>query len=334
MKRITTLTITCFLVTLISVSIVTAQGIDGPTVLKKMLDAEKKVSFTAHQVTTIARKPAVTSEQIIYKAGNRGMRMEYIEPPGLRGEVMADDGKTLVHYIPKEKVARKHPSRLAIMGMRTGQAGKAFSRGGFQVNLVGKDKIAGRNAYVIEVRPKMRRGVPARKFWVDTEKWIKLKTEDIAPDGTVTSMSYYTKIDFVNDIPNAKFHIDLPDGVRIEQDRGDRHSMSIEQARQKAGFRVLAPSYLPSGFKAAGATVMPFRHGQLVVVRFSDGVSSFSLFQTPGRMLNPKFLQRLHEGPVQPGKGIYSWRQGNLNFTIIGPAISSDQMHRIAASVK
>lgn len=330
MKR-TILAIACF-ITIIGAA--SAQEIDGPMVFKKMLEAEQQVSFTAHQVTTIARKPAVTSEQIIYKAGNRGMRMEYIDPPSLRGEVMADDGKTLMHYIPKEKVVRKHPSRLAAMGMRADQAGKAFSRGGLQVNLVGRDRIAGRNAYVIEVMPKMRQGSPPRKFWVDTKKWVKLKTEDIAPDGTIASMSYYTKIEFVNNIPDAKFHINLPEGVRVEQGREGKHSISIKQARQKAGFRVLEPSYLPPDFKPAGATVVPFRGGKLVALRYSDGVSSFSLFQTPGRMLNPKFLERLHEGPVQPGKGIYSWRHGSLNLTIVAPTMSQDQMRRIADSIK
>ena len=324
--------ITAKMLFLLAVGAAMAEPIDGPTVLKRMLEAEGRVAFTAHQVTTLARGPSLTSEQIVYRAGFRGMRIEYIEPPRLKGEIRADDGRALVHFVPKANVVKIGPSGLAALRTRTEQAAQGFRKGNLSVELVGKDKIAGRTAYVIEVRPKLRRKAPTRKFWVDSEKWVKLKTEDIAPDGTVASMSYYTKIDFVNAIPDEKFRFKAPPGVRVER-RMAPAPVSIEKARELVGFRVLEPAYLPPGFKPAGAMVQPFRRGKLVVIRYTDGVSSFSLFQTPGRMLKPRFLERLHEGPVQPDKGIYSWRKGNLNLTIIGQ-LPMDQIRKIASSVK
>lgn len=310
-----------------------AQELDGRAVLKNMLEAEAGTAFIAHEVTTLARGPAVTSEQIVYRAGFKGMRMEYLEPPTLKGEIRADDGRVLAHLIPKEKVLRIRPSRIAALKAWTGHIAHAFERGNLIVNLIGRDKIAGRSAYVLEVKPKLRHKGPTRKLWIDAEKWIKLKTEDIAPGGAVVSMSYYTKIDFVNTIPDEKFRIEPGPGVRVEREPMPLSWIPIEKARQQAGFRILEPEYLPPGFKLAGATVVPFRGGKLVGLRYTDGVSTLSLFQTPGRILSPRFLERLHEGPVQPREGIYSWRQGQINLTIVG-RIPTDEIRRVAGSVK
>jgi len=310
-----------------------ADPIDADTVLRKMLDSESSVSFTARQITTISRKPSLTSEQIVYRSGFRGMRIEYVEPALMRGEIMADDGRQLAHFIPKAKVLKIRPSRLAHLRLRTEQAVEASREGHLTAELVGRDKIAGRAAYLIVVKPKSHRHGPTRKFWVDTEKWIKLKTEDIAPDGSVASTSYYTEIDFVNSISDEKFRFDAPPGVRVEREAGPPGALPLDKAREMVKFRILEPAHLPPGFKFVGASVMPFREGKFVALRYSDGVTSFSLFQTPGRTLHPKFLHRLHEGPVRPGKGIYSWRRGELNLTLVGP-LSSEEIRKIAASMK
>lgn len=310
-----------------------AQQPDARTVLQRMLKAEASAAFTAHQVTTISGKRSVTSEQIVYRDGLKGMRMEYLSPPGLRGEIMVDDGKTLAHFIPKANVVKIRPSRLAALSAGTDQVAQAFSRGNLQVELVGRDEIAGRTAYIVEVKPALRRRGAGRRFWVDAEKWVKLKTEDIGPGGVVVSTSCYTRIDFVSAIPDQKFRFEPPPGVRVEQEGVPPHMLSVGDAQRQVKFRILEPSYLPAGFKPVGATVVPFRGGKLVALRYTDGVSSFSLFQTPGQTLNPRFLQRLHEGPVRPGKGIYSWRHGDLNLTLVG-RFPADEAGRIADSVK
>lgn len=331
-RRITTIGISALLLALVSGNVTWAAQPDARTILKRMLEAEGRVIFTAHQVTTLSKEPAVTSEQTVYRNGFKGLRMEYTYPPSLNGEVMADDGRVLAHLVPKEKVLRMRPSRLANLRMRAEQLVQGFGRGLLKVELVGKDKIAGRTAYVVEVGPKLRRQGQTRKFWIDTEKWIKLKTEDISPDGAVASTSYYTKISFVDSIPADKFRLESPPGVRVEHEKLPDSMITIDKARQKAGFRILEPSRLPPGFKAMGATVIPFRGGKLVALRYTDGVTSFSIFQAPGNALDPRFVRRLHEGPIRRA-GMYSWRVGNMNLTAVGQ-LPQDQMRMIASSVK
>lgn len=308
-----------------------AFAIDGRTVLANMLKAEGSVVYIAHEVTTLAREPALTSEQTVYRAGFKGMRTEYTQPDFLKGEIRADDGRVLAHLIPRDRVLEMRPSRIAGMREWAEHSARGLQKGEIEIELVGKDKIAGRNAYVLEVNPRHHHH-GKRKFWVDTEKWIKLRTEDITPDGTVASMSYYTKIDF-DSIPDDKFRIEAPEGYRVVREPGPPRMMPLEKARRIAGFRILEPTYLPSGFKVAGAAIIPFRGGKIVSIRYTDGVNTLSLFQARGDMLNPRFLRRLHEGPVQPGRGVYSWRKGELNLTIIS-RISMDDIRQVAGSMK
>jgi outer membrane lipoprotein-sorting protein len=322
----------CFLLIFAAVSSAHAE-IDGQTALRNMLEAESKVSFIAHEVTTLARGPAVTSEQIVYRAGMKGMRMEYLSPPQLKGEIRADDGKTLAHYIPQKKVLHIRPSRIASRRNWAEHGHRFFRPDHLDVQLVGRDKIAGRSAYVVEVRPRADGKEPRRKFWIDTRKWIKLRTEEIAPDGTVLSMTYFTKIDFVDSIPDSKFHIEPPPGVSVEKEREHPHEMSMEEARRHVDFTILEPSYVPPGFKFTGAGILPFREGKLIVLRYTDGVSTISMFQTPGERLNPKFLEHLREGPSRSDAGVYTWRVRDMNLTIVG-RISQDEIRRMAASVK
>lgn len=329
MKRITHTTILALLVLATALAAHSDQ-MDGRAALKKMFEAESKVSYIAHEVTTLARGPAMTSEQTVYKAGDKGMRMEYTSPDGLKGEIRADDGHVLAHYIPEKKVLRMRQSRLASAHSWMAHADRMFGR--VDVEMVGRDKMAGRSAYVVEIKPHSGRG-PSRKIWIDTEKWIKLKTEEIGPDGTVLSMSYFTKIDFVGSISGQKFHVDAPPGVRVEHEEHEPHTVPIERAKHEAGFQVLVPSYLPQGFKSEGAAVIPFRDGKIVAIRYTDGVSMFSLFQTPGERLNPRFIERLHHGPDRAGMEVFTWRVGDISFTIVGQ-ISQDEIRRIARSVK
>jgi negative regulator of sigma E activity len=307
--------------------------LSGRDVLKRMLEAEGKVSFIAHEVTTLARGPALTSEQTVYRAGFRGMRMEYLEPPAMKGEIRTDDGKVLAHYIPSDKVLKLRPSRIAGVREWTGHHERFSEHENLEVQLVGRDKIAGRDAYVIAIQPHFRKPGPTRKFWVDASKWVKLKTEEIAPSGTVLSTSYFTKIDFVSSIPNEKFHIEPPPGVRIEREEEHPRFGSIKEARRQVDFKILEPTYLPSGFKLAGAGVIPFRDGKIVVLRYTDGVGTLSLFQTTGDKLSPKFLEHLRHGPSRSGGEVYSWQEGNLNLTIVS-RLPLDDVRRIAASVK
>lgn len=333
MLRKTYITIFAVLISLSLVSSVCAEKIDGKTVLTKMLENEGKACYKAQQITVLTKPPSITSEQTVYRDGLRGMRIEYLEPKALRGEVMTDDGITYGHYIKSKNTLMMEPSRVEHMKRRADQAMNALKNGKLKVELVGSDKIAGRDAYVIEVKPKDFRKSEVRKFWVDKEKWVKLRTEETDRDGTVSSISYFTSIEFMKSIPADKFKAYRPPGVKVVNKPGFYRMEDLGDLQKKAGFSILKPSYMPPGFKPVGAGLIPFRNEKIVVLRYTDGFNALSLFETPGRVLEPGFIKNLHRGPIHPRTDIYSWRRGELNLTIVG-RIPPEEMHKIADSVE
>jgi negative regulator of sigma E activity len=318
-KNLRTLTLTAALIWAAGTAF--AQQMDGLTVLRNMLHAESNASYTAHQVTVLSR---AASEQDVVRNGYKGMRVEYTAPPSLRGEIMVDDGTSIRHLVPGQRLLVQRASRLAGLRALTAQLGRTLRQGNLQVDLLGRDTVAGRPTYIIEVRPGLRRPAPIRRFWVDSDKWVKLKTVEIARNGTETSTSYYTKIDFPRRLPHGAFMLDVPSDFRAVDRPRLGGLLKLVEIRGQVDFQVRKPSYLPAGFKLLGGRVIPFRRGEMVALRYTDGVASFSLFQARASSIR---------GIPRPNTSLYTWRQGEMVFTLVG-SIPPEAVRRVADSVR
>ncbi|MHB1001577.1 MAG: sigma-E factor regulatory protein RseB domain-containing protein [Armatimonadota bacterium] len=319
-----------FILAVMASQSVSAEQIDGNTILKNMIKAERSTTYTAHEVTVVG-EDNTRSKQIVYRDGMNGRRTEYLSPPKLKGSIIADNGKEWSLYNPKTKTIKTGPSMLSNMSRHTGTPSSRSKKWRIDVTLIGKERVARRQAYIIEIKPKSMQS-RSRRLWIDTEKWIKLKTEERGPDGKLLSQSYYTRIDYVDRIPAGKFKIEPGPGVQVEKMSGPK-LIPLDKARQMVKFRILEPTYLPSGYSIAGAMIMPFRGNRVVGIRYMDGVNSFTIFQSQGNTIESRFTKRLHDGPVRSGSGTYSWSQGNINLTLIG-RIPADQIKQIAESTK
>lgn len=316
-------------VTAIIISGAAADQIDGRTVLHNMMEAEKTAVYIANEVTYINEFSELRSEQTIYHAGMKGNRIEYTSPAKLRGMVIADNGSQSIFYNPKMKKMTIGPSWLGMMGRHRGMP-PPMPRGGPNAEIKGIESVAGRQAYVVEIKPPFG-PKRFRRIWIDKERWIHLKTEELTEDGQVKSRSFYKTVKFVRDIPASRFTVKPGSDVQVEQMPGPVF-LTVEQAKNAVRFRILQPSYLPKGFKTEGAAVIPFRGGKIIGLRYSDGVNAFTIFQSPQEVLEPGFLRRLHEGPIRSGGEMYSWRNGNLNLTIVGK-IPPSEIKRISDSM-
>jgi hypothetical protein len=310
-----------------------ASGISGRDVLAHMLHGESEVAYIARETTTIWKQNPISSEQNVWKAGFKGKRIEYLKPAFLRGEIITDDGKQLHEFVARHRVVKVRASRLAQHKLRDRSLLSTLKNGKLQVRLIGRDTIAGRSAYVIEVRPKSSHSGHARKLWIDALKWVKLKTQDINSSGKVSSSSAFTSIRFVDSLPPKIFEGSFGQNLRIVKESSPQRFSSISEVQKFVSFRVMRPTHLPSGYSLMGIVVREYRQEKIVALRYSDGVNSFSLFQSPGRALNRNFVKRLLKGPVQPSSDTYTWRKRDLSLTLVGN-LSESQFRRIAQSVR
>jgi negative regulator of sigma E activity len=292
-----------------------------------MINADSTVSYVARQVTTITWGTLLTSEQMVYHSGMNGVRMDYISPYALRGEFLVDDGRKHGHYIPKRNLFKIRRSGFPMM-KKLIDVLKSLDSGNLRAELVGTDRVAGRPTFIIAITHTQRSQGRTHKFWVDSANWVSLKTEEIATDRSVVSQSYYKSIQFVSSIPREKFRVVPPPGARVEREPA-MEPMSVQKAQRLVAWHIMEPSYIPQGFKVVGAVVRPYHSIQVVSTWYTDGVSSFSLFEAP-ESPDRHFGDHLHKHHL---KDVYTWKVGTMSLTLMGQ-IPSDEMRRIAGSVR
>lgn len=317
-------------VTAMIISGAAAEQIDGKTVLHNMMEAEKSAVYIAKEATYINEFSELRSEQTIYHSGVKGNRIEYTSPAKLKGIVITDNGSQSIFYNPIIKKMTIGPSWI---GMMKGYKGVHPPMPNVDANaeIKGTESVAGRQAYIVEIKPSF--GLKRyRRIWIDKQRWIHLRTEEFTETGQIKSKSYFKSISFVKSIPVSMFTVKPGRDIQVEQMPGPV-IITVDQAKSAVKFRILQPSYLPKGFKNVGAAIIPFRSDKIIGIRYSDGVNAFTIFQSPQEILEKGFLQRLHEGPIKSGGEMYSWRNGNLNLTIVG-RVPPNEIRRISNSMK
>lgn len=134
-------------------------------------------------------------------------------------------------------------------------------------------KIAGRDTYVLVIKPKYA-GNASKKLWVDRENYFILKKEDTDAAGNVIAESTYTSIAFLAPEKNAE-----PQARAI---KAAYENETLESLSEKLKFKVKEPRKIPEGYamEKCHLFICPDHCGmkaaQLV---YSDGLNTFSVFE-------------------------------------------------------
>lgn len=282
-----------------------------------MIQAELNRSYVAREVVT--REGGQSVEQWVKHDAVRGVRRERIQPPG---EVSVDDGKRLWRI--NKKRAIESESKLPLARKRLNDLFNRVERGGVTLELAGQDTVAGRPADIVSVALS---GGDARRFWIDRETGLRLRTEERAPDGRIRASAYYLSLDLRPNFRSEDFA--PPAGMTVVKESPRRTFASVEEAT-RAGVSMRVPSYLPSGYALRAIEESPT--GDRLTLRFSNGMSVLTL----ERLTNPpKRLLKNGEGMApMPGVGRgYFWLSGNTGFLLLGP-LPETELKRVADSLR
>lgn len=186
----------------------------------------------------------------------------------------------------------------------------AIRSGYYTAQVVGSEQVAGRQASIVELLPVVVPGEPGRprfKFWIDTETGIQLKNEKSDAMGRVLSHRYLTSVTVGSNVVTPQdFNLNYLKQAQIRPlFPPNSQYRSLEQAQGHLPFVPLVPTTLPTGFQLGGVWVFPGGNSQMqfVLLRFTDGVTSFSLYERivpstakPGRA--PAFHQHIERWRV------------------------------------
>src|SRR5262249_43225428 len=191
-------------------------------------------------------------------------------PPGVAGEVAIDDGRTFQLYLPRFGIVEEGESRLAKADQQRARQAAAVFRGQGMVTEERPDLVAGRPTRVLTIAP--RKGGRSRRIWVDRERAVPLKIEEVGANGQTVS-TYFTRVDFSAVPPDSDFVLNVPPGTQRLPARLGR-PIPLPRARQIAleGWGGLfQPAVLPPGFRYAAAFRTQIQQQPQVVLLYSDG---------------------------------------------------------------
>jgi hypothetical protein len=152
------------------------------------------------------------------------------------------------------------------------------------VELVGEETVAGREAYKLTVNPRedaqqgLLPGNGVATLWVDKEQWIILRATYQANafgSGEMEVQSFELNSGVADDL----FHFEVPEGATvIEVEHQQPQPLTLDEARTQAEFPLLVPGYVPEGvtlievFRVADSYVLRYDHSTIV---------SFAIVQGP-----------------------------------------------------
>jgi outer membrane lipoprotein-sorting protein len=309
--------------------------IDATRILEMAVEAPRLIDYEGTKVITALRDGRAETVTVTesHKRPNM-LRLEYLSPEDVAGRLIVDNGAVVWHYEPRLNMAFEHST---VQGALPG-IDLTLLRRNYTLTLLGTDEVIGRQAYVIALVPKGD-GV-RRQLWVDRATGTVLRSEDRDPSRGVVLATYFSRISFSLNLPEALFRFRLPAGARVfKMQTTDDDSMSPAELQKRVGFAVLIPPVLPEGYTFRGGAVSRFGSLVSVYLRYSDGGNLISFFEAPAGSIGwPAFGQpiRIAEAPgrfIDLGYfRVLIWEQHGLRVTAVGTA-PTDTLVAVASQI-
>jgi outer membrane lipoprotein-sorting protein len=214
------------------------------------------------------------------------------------------------------------------------------------VELVGEETVAGREAYKLEANPKEDAeqqffpGNGTATVWVDKDQWIVLKATYEAGAfgrGSMEVQSFELNPGLSADL----FAFEVPEGATVvDVEAQEPVPLMLDEALAQAGFPLLVPAYVPEGT----TLIEVYRVDEAFVLRYDHSPDvSFTVFQGPEEV-GPPSLGKTQDITVRGydataitdevgGNTFLYWTENGITVTIAG-RISLEEAIQVAESLE
>jgi outer membrane lipoprotein-sorting protein len=300
---------------------------DPVQIVRSSVQKESKASYQGRQETTVTTALNVqrTVQLVKRKAPNK-QRVDYLQPPRLRGDITLDDGTTTWHFFHALGVVEKSASGAKAARLLMTQLQNAVKRGKTTLEYLGEETIAGRKAQGVRIT-NARAPNRQREVWLDQEFGVVLRVRDVAPGGRV-SESFFNRIEYDVTLPDSDFVWATPPGTTVVA-KSDGPPIPLPRARQLAKRiwgGLLLPKYVPAHFELRSAHELRIMGEPVIHLRFTDGERIVSIFQ--GLVGGPQ----PEPGPAGRKYNLLSLRRGRVNLLIVG-LLPVPELQKIADSI-
>lgn len=294
---------------------------------------------------------SVTAE--IWEKSPNMLRVQVLNAtePRLADALMVSDGQQVWLYEPARNRVEFGPvgeveTTLPQEMLSTSQEAIQKVLDASDVELVGEETVAGRNAYKLTVSPKeegeerLFPGNGTATLWIDQEQWIVLKAYYEASafgEGGMEVQSFELNPGLTEDL----FRFEVPEGATVIDIEAQRPvPMTLDEARAGAGFPLLVPEYVPEH----ATLIEVFKTGDSFVLRYDHSTQvSFAIVQGP-ELAGPPPLGQSQDVSVRGqsatvisdevgGNTFLYWTENGVTVTVAGH-IALGEALRVAESLR
>lgn len=314
--------------------------------MQEKQDNIKDITMTmSYSNSYIFGEDTITEIEYIGKKPNM-MRMEYILPAEMAGQIMVLDGKTLWMYYPAEN---------QVITVEVPEIDQPFETdpiefieevlNNSEISLLGSEIIDGHSTYVVEMIPKETDEyflLGKTTFWVDKDIWMPLKIEMYDNEGKLVNTIENKNIEINTGVPDSVFEFTIPEDAEVKtiKEATEEEKITVEEAQANASFDILEPTYLPSGYELYNVHMAdPIENDTMLRLVYSNGEDFLDLDEDIGLGIGRNLLESAEnvtingqEGKlIEEGRALY-WTIGDIGLILHSGSLSKDEMIRIAES--
>ena len=215
----------------------------------------------------------IDTMQIVHRVDEQGERERLLSLNGEAREILRDSDKvTCILPADKSVIIGKHKKG---SGLPTFVPEDILKLGKlYNIELIGRDRIAGYAAVIISIEPKdkMRYGY---RIWLEEESGMVLRSDIMKASGKVMEQMMFTEISLQSPISVAMMQPTVKhDTFRIIT---EQLATNNEPQLNKAGWSFVR---IPKGFSVAGQSLKPMPMKKHLVQHFvlSDGLATVSVY--------------------------------------------------------
>ncbi len=359
-KALTTLTLLLLLIPVLFVSGCTEE-LSAEEIAEQMQQKEASIqdySYTMHMTSYFGEQTQESEVRILQKKPNKAKT--FAKEPGKEEELAAvSDGEFMWTYDPKTNTVMKMempdtPGAEEMDYVRI--IGEFLSE--TDVSLLGLEEIDGRSAYLLETSPKeeeegtqMVHGV---KIWLDRETWMPLRYEMYDSSGDLMIELEIRDLEINKGIPDSEFVFEIPEGATVKTVDLDSFElpgeMTLEKARESAGFEILVPEYLPEAYEFSHAMayntseiVPEGQAAETVILTYMKGEARIIITETVSEAETSEnaIMNTAEDVSINGRDGKYlalgdmkilSWEIGGIDLSLTA-SLEKDELLKIAESI-
>ena len=201
------------------------------------------------------------------------------------------------------------------------------------------EKIANYDTNILTITPKFE-DRPTKRIFFARENGVILRVEDLDAEGVLREMFVYNRISFDLETVEQKWKV-FQKEIKPRPPRSD--PISLVDGEKILKTKPIQPEYLPPGFQLREVRSIRSREKDSILLEYTDGLVTFTLFEKGGKPPRLSDRQRGEESVTElKGKKVYEHRFGStdafrwsgpkIHFFLIG-AIPTAEMQKVVESI-